>query len=354
MTLDDRLVASAAERIFADLADPQVLIKATGVEWKGNLWRALEDNGLPLSWVPEACGGAGVSLSEGFDIVTAAGRAALSVPLVETMLAGWLLAQANLPSPQRPMAVGPSQPQDRVSLNENGTLSGACRSVLFATDVGHYVVLVSSDAGPSVALVAATDCTTVRKTNLAGEPADDVMFDGVTPLKCARVVTHVDQLQFMSMGSVARSLQIAGALQATLTRTVEYAGQRVAFGRPIAQFQSVQSNLARLAGEAAAAATAAASAADSLAKCPQWDDGVFLEVAAARIRCADAASAGVGIAHQIHGAIGLTLEYALQRYTLRLLSWREDFGNENYWAVELGRTIAQRGADNVWPLVASR
>ena len=39
---------------------------------------------------------------------------------------------------------------------------------------------------------------------------------------------------------------------------------------------------------------------------------------------------------------------------MRALAWRDDFGNESTWAVELGRRVAARGADELWPLVASR
>jgi hypothetical protein len=39
---------------------------------------------------------------------------------------------------------------------------------------------------------------------------------------------------------------------------------------------------------------------------------------------------------------------------MRALAWRDDFGNESYWAVELGKRVAARGADELWPLVASR
>jgi acyl-CoA dehydrogenase len=56
----------------------------------------------------------------------------------------------------------------------------------------------------------------------------------------------------------------------------------------------------------------------------------------------------------VHGAIGFTKEHILHRFTLRLLAWRDDFGNESYWAAELGKRLAQRGADAFWPLVASR
>jgi acyl-CoA dehydrogenase len=37
-----------------------------------------------------------------------------------------------------------------------------------------------------------------------------------------------------------------------------------------------------------------------------------------------------------------------------MLAWRDDFGNESYWAVELGRKVAAAGADAFWPLLASR
>jgi acyl-CoA dehydrogenase len=112
--------------------------------------------------------------------------------------------------------------------------------------------------------------------------------------------------------------------------------------------------LASLAGEVAAALAVAGSAADTLAQAEGFDDAVFLEAASAKIRCAEAATEGSRIAHQVFGAIGFTKEHALHRFTLRMLSWRDDFGNESYWAAELGRHVARRGPDEFWPLVASR
>jgi len=116
----------------------------------------------------------------------------------------------------------------------------------------------------------------------------------------------------------------------------------------------VQHNLARLAGEVAAALTAAGSAADAIASADAFDDAIFLEAAAAKIRSAEAAQEGAAIAHQVHGAIGFTREHVLHRFTLRALGWRDDFGNESHWALELGKRVASRGADAFWPLLASR
>ena len=115
----------------------------------------------------------------------------------------------------------------------------------------------------------------------------------------------------------------------------------------------MQHNLARLAGETAAALAAASSAAEPLPS-DTFDDAVFLEAASAKIRCSEAAEKGAAIAHQVHGAIGFTIEHILHRYTLRALAWRDDFGYESYWAVELGKRVAAHGADELWPLVASR
>ena len=158
----------------------------------------------------------------------------------------------------------------------------------------------------------------------------------------------------MLMGCVVRSVQTAGALEAILDMTVRYANERVAFERPIAKFQAVQHNLARLAGEVAAAMTAAHSAADAIARARHVRRRVFLEATAAKIRSAEAAQEGAAIAHQVHGAIGFTKEHILHRFTLRMLAWRDDFGNESHWAVALGNAIAARGADEFWPLVAAR
>jgi len=116
----------------------------------------------------------------------------------------------------------------------------------------------------------------------------------------------------------------------------------------------VQQNLARLAGEVAAALAVAGSAADTIAQGDAFDDAVFLEAASAKIRTAEAATEGSAIAHQVFGAIGFTQEHVLHRFTLRMLSWRDDFGNESYWAAELGKHVARRGVDEFWPLVASR
>ena len=78
------------------------------------------------------------------------------------------------------------------------------------------------------------------------------------------------------------------------------------------------------------------------------------EVSMAKAWVGEAGRRVCALGHQVHGAIGFTQEHVLHRFTLRMLAWRDDFGNESHWAAELGRRVAARGADDFWPLVASR
>jgi acyl-CoA dehydrogenase len=350
----ENIVGETAERIFADLADAQTINRDNKGSWKAPLWQALTEAGLPLSWVPEDCDGSGTSLAEGFSVLSAAGRFAIAVPLAETMLAGWLLAQAKIASPLGMMTVAPASPKDRIALNADGTLSGRARGIPFAKDARHFAVLAQGPSGLSIALVDAASCRIEPGLNLAGDGSDTVTFGNVAPKAIKPAPKGFDQTALMLMGAVARSLQIAGSLESMLDISVRYSNERVAFEKKISKFQAVQHNLARLAGETAAAMTAASSAADTIANAAGFDDAVFLEATAAKIRCAEAAEKGAAIAHQVHGAIGYTLEHTLHRYTMRALAWRDDFGHESYWAVELGKRVAARGADELWPLVASR
>ena len=354
MAESENIVVATAEKIFTDLADAQTINRDKNGAWKAPLWQALTEAGLPLSWVSEDCGGSGASLAEGFGVLGAAGRFAIAVPLAETMLAGWLLAQAKVSAPEAEMTVAPAGPKDRITLDADGSLSGRARGVPFARAAKHIAVLASSSIGFTIALVDAAKVRIEAGLNLAGDNSDAVSFDHVQPVAIKPAPKGFDQTTLMLMGAVARSLQIAGALESMLDISVRYSNERVAFEKKISKFQAVQHNLARLAGETAAAMTAASSAADTIANAISFDDAVFLEATAAKIRCAEAAEKSAAIAHQVHGAIGYTLEHILHRFTMRALAWRDDFGSESYWAVELGKRVAARGADELWPLVASR
>jgi acyl-CoA dehydrogenase len=352
---NDNLVAETARRIFCDLCDPQALNRAGDDAWMAPAWSALEDAGLPLAWVAEELGGAGAGLADGFAVLREAGRAAVPLPVAETLLAGWLLAQAGMSAPQGPMSCGPARDGDRLVLAADGTLSGRLRSVPLAKGAGHLAALAEHEGGgTAVALVKAGDAHIAEGASLAGDARNPVRFEGARPVAVKDAPHGLDAGALLLMGATVRAMQMAGALEAILDLAVAYANERVAFGRPIGKFQAVQQSLARLAGEVAAAVAAAGSAADAIAAGAGFDEGVLLEAASAKIRVGEAAGEGAAIAHQVLGAIGFTQEHVLHRYTRRLWAWRDDFGSESVWAVKLGQLVAAKGADTLWPMLAAR
>jgi acyl-CoA dehydrogenase len=317
--------------------------------WSAPLWKIVEAAQLPLVSIAEDAGGAGGSLSDLAAVVRIAGRFAAPIPLAETAIAGWLLAGAGLKIPAGPLTIAPVLGETIVARKDGARwkLSGGMKRVPWARIAGHIVVLAAGPDGALVACVDVSQCKIAIGRNLAHEPRDDIVLEDVAVMAglAAPAASGVNHAALRARGALARSLMMAGALERALELAVRYATERSQFGRKIGQFQAIQQELARFAGEVAAAVASALSAAGALER----GDNALLAVGAAKIRTAQAAYEGALIAHQVHGAIGVTDEYALHHSTLRLWAWREEFGNEAAWAMELGRAIASGGADRLWP-----
>jgi len=338
------LIRDAAERLFEKHCAAETLRRADGGEFPQALWRALADAGYAAALVPESAGGAGLEMSDALSLLISAGRHALPAPLAETMLAGWLLSAAGLKVPDGPLTVAPVRKGERLSARRDGRawrIEGKATRVPWAGKCAAIAVLAESDGKTVVALVAPADCVLGNGHNVAGEPRDDLVFSGAKSLQAGASPIAIDALH--ALGAVMRSAQMAGALQSILEMTVQYAQERVQFGRPIGRFQAVQQNLAVLAGQSAAATAAAEAAIEAAAR-----DLDSPAVAAAKIRAGEAAGIGAAIAHQMHGAIGFTQEHRLHHSTRRLWAWRDEFGNEAYWAQRLGAAVAAAGADRLW------
>jgi alkylation response protein AidB-like acyl-CoA dehydrogenase len=341
----DNIIVDTATRILQDLCEPATINDAEKGEWPKPLWDALEESGLPLAWVPDNLGGAGATMADGFAVLRVAGRFAAPVPLAETLMAGWLLARAGIAVPNGPMTAAPVHADGHITLRDDGKLAGRARRVPFASNASHVAVLVHRGSEPAVALVAAAGLPISQSTSLAGEPSDDVSFDGALPAAVRPVA--LDQELVVGFGAAVRLQQMAGALEKILEQSVQHALDRSQFGRPIAKFQAVQHNLATLAGEVAAASAAAEAAAEAC----YGAEINLAEVAIAKVRGGEAAGTGSAIAHQVHGAMGFTYEHSLHHATRRLWAWREEFGNEAVWAQRLGRMVAAHGADQLWPFI---
>jgi acyl-CoA dehydrogenase len=349
--MSDNIIVDTATRIFADLCEPQTVNAAEEGSWPEELWNALEESGLTLTWVPDNLGGAGAEMIDGFAVLRVAGRFAAPVPLAETLMAGWLLAQAGISAPPGPMTVAPVHEDGNIALDANGKLRGRARHIPFARTAKHIAVLAKRDGAPAVALVTAEGLAIREGASLAGEPQDTVTFDGATAISSGAAPAGLDPVALARLGAAMRTQQMAGALEHILDQSVQWSLDRVQFGRPIAKFQAVQHNLATLAGEVAAAGAAADTAAEAIAEEGAASERALRDVAVAKVRVGEAAGNGAAIAHQVHGAMGFTYEHSLHHSTRRLWAWREEFGNETLWAERLGRMIAERGADALWPFI---
>jgi acyl-CoA dehydrogenase len=339
------MLRETATRLFQEHCEAPSL-RAAEKTWPQAAWDAVEEAGLHRALVPEDAGGYGVPVADALSLLRVAGEHALPLPLAETLLASWLLAGAGLPIPDGPLTIAPVVASEAMTLRRDAGswhLTGTVTRIPWGRNAAAAAVLALHDGVPHVALVPSSRWQVAAEAeNLAREPRDTLEFN-VVPEAVAPAASGIGTAQLRAVGAAMRSLQMAGALAHITAISVQYAQDRVQFGRPIGKFQAVQQNLAVLAGQTAAASAAADLAAEAVA------DGIrILPIAAAKSRTGEAAGQGAAIAHQVHGAIGFTYEHSLHFFTKRLWSWRDEFGNEAEWNLHVGRHMAKAGADRLW------
>jgi acyl-CoA dehydrogenase len=338
----DPLLLETTDRLLADTCTHEAIQAAERDGWAPRIWDQVAAVGLPWLAVPEAAGGAGGSLADALAVLRIAGRHAAPIPLAETgLLAGWLLAAADLPVGGGPTTVVPGRPEDTVRL-VGRTLSGTAHRVPWARAAERIVVLIESDGAWQVAAVAPAAIHVEPCVNLAGEPRDTVTFEGVTPSDIAPAAGGVDADALRFRGALTRVMLIAGALERMSRMTIAYCGERVQFGRPVARFQAVQQHLVSVAQDAALVGMASEIAARG--------PGHF-EIAAAKLLANQAAASATRSAHQAHGAMGMTQEYPLHHLSRRLWAWRSEYGDDHFWSARIGGAVAAAGADRLYPAI---
>jgi alkylation response protein AidB-like acyl-CoA dehydrogenase len=305
--------------------------------------------------VPEDLGGSGGCLNDALDVVRGAAYAGASTPVTDgPILAGWLLREAGMTFAWSDhlavLAAGDVQLADA---RGGPVLSGTLDAVAWPQSAAALVVPVRRGGELLVATVG-LDALRLPPggANTAGEPvARRVRLDRVPVTAVAPAgLTFDGAAEVLGLRrALAHAVAMTAALQRTAELAVGYAGQRVQFGQPIARFQAVQTHLARLASEAQRAAVVVDAVQAVL------DDRDDLRphralVAAARTLAGDAAITGARTAHQVHGAIGVTMEYPLQRFTRRLWEWEAGDGTAARWARQLGAE-ATDGALRTWQLI---
>ena len=335
------------DRICATHCQRPVRAAAEAGEWPAALWQALDEVGLVRAALPEHAGGAGLEFGDAMLALRQTAYHAIPVPLAETMLAGRLLVAAGLEVPDGPLTIAPVVRGDRLEIAKNAsgsTVSGTAHRVPWGNLCPHAVVTADFEGLAMVALVSTADLAAGVEKNLAGEPRAVLQFKN-TPLIAFAALAGASQRLELE-GALYRSVQMTGALERTLEYSLQYANERVQFGRPIGKFQAIQHMLALLAGQVAASTAVADAAVEA-----SLDVANEFAVSVAKSRIGEAAGKSAEIAHQVHGAMGYTHEHNLHYTTRRLWSWRDEFGNESYWQCRLGRAVAANGPEALWPML---
>lgn len=351
MSTEHDMIAESVNRLFSENVDRQVLMQADAGAWQAALWQLVEDSGF-THVLAEADGAGGEGWHSAYPVLQAVGYHRVPLPLVETVIANGLLAAAGLEPRDGPLTL--IQQDGALSLRMDGArlvVDGTATAVPWARHAKHLAIAGSAGDRRVVAVVAANSAgiSMSHSENIAHEPRDTVGFRDVRCLGHAPWEAGLPDAPATLFGALARSAMIVGAAQSLLQQSVEYANQRVQFGRPIAKYQAVQHMLAVMAGEVACAQTATLAACEAAARAPS----VF-DVAVAKVRAGQAAGVVAGLAHQVHGAFGFTHEHTVHYATRRLWSWRSDFGGESVWAARLGRQAIERGGDAFWSTLVAR
>jgi len=158
-----------------------------------------------------------------------------------------------------------------------------------------------------------------------------VKFENVKVPK-ANVLGEVDKgwATLHSIGQKATVLECAflvGLAQKDFEISVQYAKDRIQFGRPIGSFQAIQHKAADMVTDVDGARFIMYKAAWSLA---EGADEAEMDVHMAKAWCSEATRRVVAHGQQIHGGIGFTKEYVVQLYFRRQKAGELAWGDSDY------------------------
>lgn len=299
------MLLEALQRLVDRHWDPAVSDRSTWAKMVSGLSDALFEAGFLDILVPDSEGRLPFDRQTLYQVARLCGQTLIPLPVGETILARSWAAAAGEPLPSTCWAMFGGAPVEDPSLLPRLAPAPTTRAKgpkLFEwnSEAGHLEPMEHSEASRIDGAIA---------------PGEDALELSATAL---------------------RSAWMAGALSRIAHMSLRHAAQREQFGRPIAAFQAVQHMLGQLVEEVAAAEAAAQRAFGS-------DEFDLPETAIARICCGMAAEKGAALAHQIHGAIGMTEAYPLSRYTRALAGWRQATQSESFWSIRLATHFRNSG-----------
>jgi acyl-CoA dehydrogenase len=137
-------------------------------------------------------------------------------------------------------------------------------------------------------------------------------------------------------GLLTTTAQLSGIMDEVLRMSVQYAKDRIQFGRPIGAFQSIQHRLADMA-VLCAAGESSCDAAVAIASAGRSDKAVGLGGLKGAVSSYARAVVESGL--QVHGGIGFTDEHVLHLYFKHALRMQAAWGSDADHAIAVARRI---------------
>ena len=337
-------------REFLEQECPHSLVRAMEEDQKGyppELWKSMVDLGWTGLAFPEKYGGTEGSFLDLAVLIEEMGRALVPGPFFSTVVMGGLTildagseAQKGEHLPricqgEETMTMAVTEPSAtfapsgiQVEARKDGEDFVINGTKLFVPDAQSADLIIvaartsqgaNAEDGVTCFLVPASaqGVSIVPLDTMASDKQAEVSFSNVKAPASA-VLGEVDKGwpivdRAIQRGAAAKCVEMLGGAGAVLEMTVEYAKQRVQFGRPIGSFQAVQHHCANIATYAESSRYMAYQAAWSLS------EGLpaAREVSMAKTWVSEAYRKACLLAHQSHGAIGFTKEHDLQLFTRR-------------------------------------
>ncbi|MCP4006412.1 MAG: acyl-CoA dehydrogenase [bacterium] len=353
---DERLALRESIHLLLSKQSDERAVRATMDTTSGydaKLWQELAKMGVVGLIVDETHGGAGVGPMELELVMEEVGAALLCSPfLASGVLAAALLdalADAGLNDRLLPGIADGSCIATAALTGKSGRwtpdgvavsgqevdgewrLSGCASYVVHGQNADVLLVLASTDRGlecfvvePRAAGIGMAALPTFDHTLRLAE----ITFEGVkAELITAQIPVWDAVSRAMDLTLVALAGEQAGAAQHCLSSTVEYAKNRIQFGRAIGSFQAVKHMAADLLLETESALSAARNAAARLA---EDAEAATEAVSLAAFACADAFVTTAATSIQMHGGIAFTWEHPAHLYLRRARADAQLFGSSSF------------------------
>ena len=329
-TESQEAIATAAAEVFGRLVDPARIekVEQSADRFDRDLWSALASAGLLGVAVPENYDGLGLGAVEVALVCEQLGRSVAPVPLVETLLAAWCLAEHGTDEQRDRLLPGLVSGEKVAAVDWSGQGVGvpwAHVADIVLVPARGQLLLVDPHAD---GVAAAREETTDRVIALT------LTFDDST----AEVVGNSTGDWFLARARVALAAVQAGVTDAAVRLTASYTNDREQFGKPLSTFQAVALKAADAYLDATAVRATMLQAAWAL---DELDDPTLPTLTAAWW-AADGGQRCVHLTQHLHGGMGADVTYPVHRYFLWAKQIELMLGGASALLAELGDALEQR------------